>query len=141
MWVIRRCRIYSEQGHTMSEPKYYLVGPEVGYSGAYVVHEKRGGRVVFVWRGFPIKNSTRMKLYPKGLHYTNPLPDSVPRKPFDISGSELIRERSEDAASKEKVAAGRAAIEKAVAPKKPTPPTPAPGGEYVQTTLFGYKNI
>ena len=52
---------------------------------------------------------------------------------------ELRRERGEGSTAK--VAESRAAISAAVAPKKPTPPTPAPGGEYVQTTLFGYKNI
>ena len=138
MRVIRRCRIYSEQGHTMSEPKYYLVGPEAGYSGAYVVHEKRGGRVVFVWRGFPIKNSTRMKLYPKGLHYSSPLPDGIERKSFIIGSAELYRERVEsNSVERARIEAARAAMSAAVAPKKPTPPTPAPGGEYVQTTQKG----
>lgn len=124
----------------MSErPVYVLVGSDPKNSHAHIVHEKRGEQVVFVWQGFPEKNSTRMKLYPKGLHYTHPLPDGIRRDPFVITSSELRHERREGSAAK--VAESRAAISAAVAPKKPTPPTPAPGGEYVQTTLFGYKNI
>lgn len=144
MRVIRHCRIYSEQGRTMSDaPRYYLIGFDPEDSRARIVHEKRGGRVVFVWRGFPDKLSGRMRLYPKGLHYTHPLPDGLIRKPFTINGSELYREIAEEKneAVKARIDASRAAISAAVAPKKPAPSTPAPGGEYVQTTLFGYKNI
>lgn len=143
MRVNRRCRIYSEQEVVMSErPVYVLIGPDPKDSRAHIVHEKRGGQVVFVWQGFPEKNSTRMKLYPKGLHYTHPLPDGINREPFVITSSELRHERGEDnTAARARIDASRAAISAAVAPKKPEPPTPAPGGDYVQMTLFGYKNI
>lgn len=122
--------------------RFYIVGPDPKNSRAHIVYEKQGNQIVYVWRGFPVPNSTRMKLYPKGTHETAPIWDGKRRDPFIIGSAELYRERVEsNSVERARIEAARATISAAVAPKKPTPPTPAPGGEYVQTTLFGYKNI
>lgn len=123
----------------MSAPKYYLVGEDPDNSRAHIVHEKRDGRVVFVWRGFPVPNSTRMKLYPKGLHYSSPLPDGIERKAFIIGSAELYRERVEsNSAERARIETARAAMSAAVAPKKPEI---APvKDDSVQITLFGYSH-
>jgi hypothetical protein len=118
-------------------PKFYLAGFDPKNDAARIVHEKRGGRIVFVWRGFPEKNSGRMKLYPKCPYYPTAA-DGIHRQPFVIDGRNLLREE-ENEVTRARIEASKAAMVKALEEKKPTPPTPAPGGEYVQTTLFGYR--